>query len=162
MTLKAGQYVVTCHLTGGVLGRDRPDDRSGGPKPVVLFPSDSEHVEYDAYGVAGPTFVVEPQGNSRYILKIGGDPTLPIGRQLYTTPDGNTSGEKWVITQHRYQGPYTIETADRSAGWAIVDDISPTGQIAVRPLLRMPGYPAPYPSDELFDFTPVEKARRRH
>ncbi|KAH7922183.1 hypothetical protein BV22DRAFT_1197609 [Leucogyrophana mollusca] len=147
MVLKAGDYIVTSKLTDSTVGQERPEDRSGGPKKVVLFPSDS--FDHDV-------FSVEPQGNSQYVLKLGGEPLVAIDRQLYTSPSTKNPAEKWVITQHAYHGPYTIETADRTAGWKIIDDLHPSGHIAVRPLVRLPGYPPRYPSDELFNFTPVE------
>ncbi|KAH7906972.1 hypothetical protein BJ138DRAFT_1161308 [Hygrophoropsis aurantiaca] len=167
LNLKAGEYIITSKLTDSSIGQEHQKDRNGGPKKVVLFPSDSidsdscsdygsDEDEYEG-SIAYPKFVLEPKGNNQYILTLGGEPTVAIGRRLYTSPSAETPPEKWVITQHAFHGPYTIETADKSAGWKILDDIHPSGQIAVLPLARLPGYPPRYPSDELFNFTRVEK-----
>ncbi|KAH7927340.1 hypothetical protein BV22DRAFT_1031950 [Leucogyrophana mollusca] len=153
IALKAGQYTITSHLNSALIGDDSRGDKNGGLKKVILLPSNFLVQNIDA--VAAPKWVVEPQDGDHYIVRVNGRPTLAIGGELYSAPE-TQGAEQWVITQHGWKGPYTVEKADKSGGWKVVDDLNPHGSIYVCPLGILPGFPPRFPSSSLFDFTLVE------
>jgi hypothetical protein len=62
--------------------------------------------------------------------------------------------EEWIITKQERSGQYTIEKADRRAGWVAQTDLEDP-QIAVRILIVGPSFPPFYPPNQLWNFQRV-------
>ncbi|KAH7927791.1 hypothetical protein BV22DRAFT_1127107 [Leucogyrophana mollusca] len=145
--LEAGLYMITspCLHGGSFIGRDLNEDRSLGPKKVVVLP----------VGVEAPKWIVEPMGKGRYKLKVGGAITCEMKQELYAMLIG-LEGEEWMIKYRDYHDAYTIEKANEKAGW-LVPDMKPFTQIAVRPLQSQPSAPPKFPDSELWKFIRIDR-----
>jgi hypothetical protein len=124
-------------------GRNIREDKSLLPKRVFC-PTDNDRPD---------PWEIRALPNGRYRLSTRGAPTGAKDRLLFAFLLEDQGAEEWVITR-RNGGLYTIESADRNAGWvAQVDATDP--QIAVRPLIVGPSDPPFFPPNELWNIQPL-------
>ncbi|KAH7914607.1 hypothetical protein BJ138DRAFT_1110408 [Hygrophoropsis aurantiaca] len=154
-SLKAGEYRVSSHLRHLPISEENPDRRDGGAHKIIVVPESGLVMNNDAYDTAPAKWVLEPKDEDSFIVKVNNRPIGTSNEGLFSTPDPKKA-EEWVILQHGYRGSYTIETADRKAGWKLDSDLSPNPNIKVGRLDKLPGFPPRYPSSQLFDFALVE------
>jgi len=129
-------------------GRNIREDKSLLPKRVFC-PTDNDDPDL---------WEIQALPNGRYRLSTRGAPTGAKGGLLFAFLLEDQGAEEWVITKRIFGGSnrsvYTIESANRNAGWvAQVDATNP--QIAVRPLIVGPSDPPFFPPNELWNIQPL-------
>jgi len=148
--LPSGQYFILNDKL--FAGRNFREDKSIMPKRVFC-PTDHDEPEL---------WQIQALPNGRYKLLARGAPTGAKDRLLFAflVPVGDQGPEEWVITERKVDDSdrrlYTIETANRNAGWIAQDEEDSPNQIAVRPLIVGPRDPPFFPSNALWSFQEAE------
>jgi len=142
--LPSGQYFILNDKL--FAGRNFREDKSIMPKRVFC-PTDHDEPEL---------WQIRALPNGRYKLSARGAPTGARNGLLLAFLLDDQGPEEWVITKRKVDDSdrslYTIETANRNAGWiALRDEADPPNQIAVRPLIVGPSFPPFFPPNELWN-----------
>ncbi|KAJ6255973.1 Serine protease inhibitor [Drechslerella dactyloides] len=149
-SLEGGSYSIKVLSTNYSIGRRRVENRSLLPKQIVA---------YDAPHLQSPRWVVKPRGDGTYKLSVStGHTGAAQSDKLVAYLIKEPEIENWVVTprpQHG-EGIFTIEKADRSAGWTVTqEEVQQEGGfkiVKVLPLVSNKMSPPQFRENQLFKF----------
>ncbi|THU82753.1 serine protease inhibitor [Dendrothele bispora CBS 962.96] len=141
MSLESGIYTIRNRDNN--VGRSLTEDRSLGPKRILLLPQDvkPEEIKWE----------IEKLDHNSYTLKIRDAPTANIDNLVFALLINKGEAEKWrieAVPQHG-ENRYIITTQDKKDGWVAPD--APDEQIICKPLTATKSQPPQYLPTEFYE-----------